>query len=73
MRFCCSTGAVGIGIVPGLKQSSPYSSENAADCVVPAASHRPTAPSPRNEGLGQSSGTPHFRLSSLAGRVCRGW
>jgi len=73
MRFCCTTGAVGIRIVSGLKQSSPYSGENASGCVVPAPSHRPTAPFSRNEGLGQSFGTPHVRLCSFAGRVCRGW
>lgn len=37
MPFCCGTGAAGICVVLGPKQSSTYSKEYASGCFAPAA------------------------------------
>jgi hypothetical protein len=61
MPFYCGKRSAGICVVLGPKKSSTYASEYASDFFEPAASHLPTAPLPRNEGLlGQ---TPSSRLA----------
>src|SRR5919107_4371804 len=57
MPFYCGKRSADICVVLGPKQSSTYSSEYACVFFEPAASHLPTSPFPRNEGLlGQAPG-----------------
>jgi len=51
MPFYCGKRSAGICVVLGPKKSSTYSSEYASGFFEPVASHLPTSPSPRNEGL----------------------
>jgi hypothetical protein len=60
MPFYCGKRSAGICVVLGPKKSSTYASEYASDFFEPAASHLPTAPLPRNEGLLGQTPSPHY-------------
>jgi hypothetical protein len=68
MPFYCGKRSAGIWSFSARKKSSTYSSEYASGFFEPAASHLPTSPSPRNEGLlGQAPRSEPFSCTSWRG------